>query len=186
MHSKEKGIQSKASKTTNKLSLQHNDQAHIKYSDGWKAGPKAPPTQLPYVLLHAAEFIKLSVQSRKRPSTVGFPPANMPPELDCVFEHCALHGWGRIPHHNSDTRSCLLFRAVPFPSVFFFFLTSMLVKQYIQQLTDLFDGNEELIYGHAFIITHNSSLQALYPVEILGFFCFSHLEVWGSAQALIL
>lgn len=111
----------------------------------------------------------------------------MPPELDYVFEHCALHGWGRIPHHTSDTRSCLLSTAVPFSSVFFlffffFFLTSMLVKRYIQQLTDLFDGDEELIYGHTFIITHNSSLQALYLVEILVFFL--DLEGWGVNKLL--
>lgn len=61
----------------------------------------------------------------------------------------------------------------------------MLVKRYIQQLTDLFDGDEELIYGHTFIITHNSSLQALYPVEILGFFSLFG-GVGGEQAALIL
>lgn len=151
-----------------------------------KAGPKAPPTQLLNVPLHAAEFIKLSVcRAVKDPGLWDFPLLACRLNLT-VFEHCA---WLRayIPHHTSDTRSCLLSTAVPFPSFFFFFVTRMLVKRYIQQLTDLFDGDEELIYGHTFIITHNSSLQELYPVEILVFFfSFGGLGGGGAQAALIL
>lgn len=37
----------------------------------------------------------------------------------------------------------------------FFFFTSMLVKRYIQRLKYAFDKDEELIYGHTFIIAHS-------------------------------
>lgn len=139
-----------------------------------KEGPKAPPTQLPYVPLHAAEFIKLSVcRAVKDPVLRDFPPLacrlNLTMSLNIV--HCMAEGVFLITPQTLDPvffpQQFLFLLSFFF---FLFFLTSMLVKRYIQQLTDLFDGDEELIYGHTFIITHNSSLQALYPVEILVFF----------------
>lgn len=120
MDSKGKGqdIQSEASKTTNKLSLQHNDQAHIKCSNGMKDGPKAPPTQLPYVPLHAAEFIKLSVcRAVKDPVLWDFPPLacrlNLTMSLNIV--HCMAEGVFLITPQTLDP--------VFFPQQFLFLLS---------------------------------------------------------------
>lgn len=71
---KGQGIQNKASKTQKQLSLQHNDQVQHQMQWWMKDGPEAPPTQLPYVLLHAAEFIKLSMWSAAKDPVQGISP----------------------------------------------------------------------------------------------------------------
>lgn len=47
----------------------------------------------------------------------------------------------------------------------------MLVKRYIQQLTDLFDGDEKLIYGQTFIISQQQfPLSTISCRDFRGFF----------------
>lgn len=83
-----------------------------------KDGPKAPPTQLPYVLLHAAEFIKLSMcRAAKDPVLGDFPllayRLNLTMSLNTVY--CIAEGVSLITPQILDP--------VFFPQQFFFFLS---------------------------------------------------------------
>lgn len=83
-----------------------------------KDGPKAPPTQLPYVPLHAAEFIKLSVcRAVKDPVLWDFPlltcRLNLTMSLNIV--HCMTEGVFLITTQTLDP--------VFFPQQFLFLLS---------------------------------------------------------------
>lgn len=143
------------------LSLQCNDLAGAHQIQTWmKDGASEPPTRLLYVPLHAAEFIKLSMWGEIKAPVLGDFPLlayclNMTASL---FEYCANAWLGA--YFSSGLRSQILSffhtqMEVPSLSVFFFYFTSMLVKRYIQRLKYAFDKDEELIYGHTFIIAHS-------------------------------
>lgn len=108
-------------KAHKQLYLQHNDLAGTHQIQTWmKDSAKAPPTQLLYVPLHAAEFIKLSMWGEIKAPVLGDFPLlayclNM---TASVFEY-STNAWLRA-YFSSDLRS--------YVSIFF---TSMLVKQYI-------------------------------------------------------
>lgn len=147
-------------KAHKQLSLQHNDVAGTHQIQTWmKDRAKAPPTQLLYVPLHAAGFIKQSMWGEIKAPVLGDFPLlayclNM---TASVFEYIQMRGWRRISHQNSDPRSCLhsTHRWKFLLFLFLFFFTSMLVKWYIQRLKYAFDKDEELIYGHTFITSHS-------------------------------
>lgn len=142
-------------KAHKQLSLQHNDLAGThQIRTRMKDRTKARPTQLLYVPLHAAGFIKQSMWGEIKASVLG----DFPLLADClnmtagVFEYCT-NAWLRA-HFSSDLRSQILssfHTQVELP----FFFTSILVKWYIEWLKHAFDRDEELIYGRTFITTHS-------------------------------
>lgn len=91
------------------LSLQYNDLAGThQIQTRMKDRGKAPPTQLLYVPLHAAEFIKLSMWGEIKAPVLGdFPPASILSEHDCqclwMLYKCMAEGV-----FSSGLRSCLL------------------------------------------------------------------------------
>lgn len=109
------------------LSLQCNDLAGAHQIQTWmKDGASEPPTQLLYVPLHAAEFIKLSMWGEIKAPVLGDFPLlayclNMTASL---FEYCAKAWLGA--YFSSGLRSQILSSfhtqmEVPSLSVFFFF-----------------------------------------------------------------
>lgn len=97
-------------RTSNKqLSLQYLAGTH-QIQTRMKDRGKAPPTQLLYVPLHAAEFIKLSMWGEIKAAALGGFPLlayclNM---TASVFEYCTDAWLRAFSHHASDPRSCLL------------------------------------------------------------------------------
>lgn len=132
-------------------------QAHIKYEQRMKDRTKARPTQLLYVPLHAAGFIKQSMWGEIKASVLGdFPLLAYCLNMTAgVFEYCT-NAWLRA-YFSSDLRSQIpdpvVFPHTDGTSFFIFFFTSILVKWYIQRLKHAFDRDEELIYGRTFITT---------------------------------
>lgn len=137
------------------LSLQHNDLAGThQMRTRMKDRTKARPTQLLYVPLHAAGFIKQSMWGEIKASVLGdFPLLAYCLNMTAgVFEYCT-NAWLRA-YFSSDLRSQILssfHTQMELPSLSFF--TSILVKWYIQWLKHAFDRDEELIYGRTFITT---------------------------------
>lgn len=139
------------------LSLQYNDLAGThQIQTRMKDRGKAPPTQLLYVPLHAAEFIKLSMWGEIKAPVLGdFPLLAYCLNMTASVFECCTNAWLRAYSHQASD-------PVFFPhtdgssfSFCLFFFTSMLVKRYIQRLKYAFDKDEELIYGHTFIIAHS-------------------------------
>jgi len=151
------------------ISLQCDDQADSHQTQTWMKD-KAPPIQLLYVPLLAAEFIKLSMWGEIKAPVLGDFPLlayclNM---TASVFEH-STNAWLRAySHQASDPISCRLsthrWKFLLFFD-FFFSFSSMLVKRYIQLWKYAFDRDEKLIYGFSSSLTHCLLPQALCPVQ---------------------